>query len=131
MRDRGLKLDTEQIQQITRDFRNNHRDSWGTNADDDYVDEVIYDPNGQVTEIPPDEFKKTTPFVPEMSTEQITSKAEKKAWIDRVKAMTDKERAIALKAFSDEELLSEMQSRLTRASNYIQKMKAVLEDGDE
>ena len=131
MRDRGLKLDTEQIQQITRDFKNNRRNSWGTNEDDDYVDEVVYDPNGQVTEIPPEEFKKTTPFVPEMSTEQITSKAEKKAWMDRIKAMTAVERGIALKAFSDEELLGEMQSRLTRASNYIYKMRKVLEEGDE
>lgn len=128
MRDRGLKLDTEQIQQITRDFKNNRRDTWGTNEDD--FDDVVYDPNGQVTEIPPEEFKKTTPFTPERTADQIASAAEKKAWIDRVKAMTDYERSIALRAFSDAELLVEIEARLTKATKYIQRMKEVLSDED-
>ena len=58
--------------------------------------------------------------------------AEKKAWRNRIKAMTPQERAVTLSVYSIEEIFDELKRRIEESDRYVSAIKAAIgtcEDG--
>lgn len=108
---------------------------WDANEIDDHANDTwdingkLYDANGNPID-PTTLRRESTPYKPEQSTGKITSNVEKKAWIDRINAMSPHERAVAITAFSDEELINELLGRLKTSRMYIKKMRDILGDDE-
>lgn len=66
------------------------------------------------------------------SEERDLSIAEKKAWRNRIKAMTPQERAVTLSVYSIEEIFNELKRRIEESDRYVSAIKAAIgtcEDG--
>lgn len=111
-RDRDIVVTKEDID---RAFKKSNLD-----PDEEFIDDLTeYDHNGNLK-------KKTEPYIPERSTGQILSNVERKAWMDKIKAMSPNERSIAIRGFSDEEIFNELKRRLEVAENNVKRVRDAL-----
>lgn len=132
-RDRDIHVSQREIDDAFGRFSNDIDE--GIDEIDDHTDDrwdingKLYDANGN--EVDPSTLRReSTPYKPEQSIGNITNNVEKRAWIERIGAMSSAERKYALTAFSDEELMDEILSRLKTSRMYIKKMRDILGDDE-
>lgn len=111
-RDRDIVVTKEDID---RAFKKSNLD-----PDEEFIDDLPeYDHNGNIK-------KETEPYIPERSTGQILSNVERKAWMEKIKAMSPTERSIAIRGFTDEEIFNELKRRLEVAENNVKRVRDAL-----
>lgn len=131
-RDRDIHVSQKEIDDAFGRFVETGTDA--LNDIDRGIDEIdldgqLYDANGNPID-PKVLRRETVPYTPEQSTGKIVNNVEKKAWIDRINAMSPHERAVAITAFSDEELINELLGRLKTSRMYLRKMREILGDDE-
>ena len=132
-RDRDIHVSQREIDDAFGRFSNDIDE--GIDEIDDHANDMwdingkLYDANGNPVD-PSTLRRESTPYKPEQSTGKIVNNVEKKAWIDRINAMSSHERAVAITAFSDEELVDEILNRLKTSRMYLRKMREILGDDE-